>query len=156
MNGQASGGDVPLATVGVLVVGPSGRVLLIRTHKWNDRWGVPGGKIAYGERMADAARRELREETGLVIRELRWGPVQEAVESPEFHRLAHFVLLNYVARSDSEAVTLNEEAQRHAWVTPEEALRMDLNSYTRVLVQYYLRHGFTTPAVSDGGEQSRA
>jgi len=142
--------DVPLATVGVLVVGPSGRVLLIRTRKWKDRWGVPGGKIAYGERMADAARRELREETGLAIRDLRWAPVQEAVRSPEFHRPAHFVLLNYVARSDSEAVTLNEEAQAHAWVTVEEALGMDLNRPTRVLVEHYRQHGFATPALEEG------
>lgn len=138
MSGQAAGGDVPLATVGVLVVGPSDRVLLIRTHKWNDRWGVPGGKIGYGERMADAARRELREETGLVVRELLWGPVQEAVESPEFHRAAHFVLLNFLARSRSEDVLLNDEAEAFAWLTPEEALGLDLNTPTRTLVEAYL------------------
>lgn len=156
MSARGAARDVPLATVGVLVVGPSGRVLLIRTHKWKDRWGVPGGKIEYGERMADAAHREVREETGLLVRELRWAPVQEAVESTEFHRPAHFVLLNYVARADSEAVTLNEEAQQCAWVTPEEALHMDLNSYTRALVEHYVRHGFATAAVGGGEEPGHA
>ncbi len=135
----------PLATVGALVVGPSGRVLLIRTHKWRDRWGVPGGKIEYGETMASAVRREVLEETGLDLDDVRWAPVQEAVESHEFHRPAHFVLLNFVARSASEQVHLNEEAQAFAWVKPEEALTMDLNRPTAVLVRHFLERGFDTP-----------
>jgi 8-oxo-dGTP pyrophosphatase MutT (NUDIX family) len=137
----------PLATVGALVVGASGRVLLIRTHKWRDRWGVPGGKIEYGETMVAALRREVREETGLELSDIRWAPVQEAVESPAFHRPAHFVLLNFVARSASERVRLNDEAQAYAWVEPEEALRMDLNEPTVVLVRHFLAHGFATPAL---------
>jgi len=149
---EAPGGRRPLATVGVLVVGPSGRVLLVRTHKWRGRWGVPGGKVEYGERMAEAARREVLEETGLEIADLHWAPVQEAVESPEFHRPAHFVLLNYVARSDGERVRLNAEADAHAWVEPEEALEMDLNSFTRVLVEYYRRHGFSGPELATSQE----
>lgn len=150
MNPPRPAPSVPLATVGVLVVGPSGRVLLVRTPKWRHRWGVPGGKIEYGERMAEAARREVREETGLELRELHWAPVQEAVESPEFQRPAHFVLLNFVARSDAEAVTLNEEAEAHAWVGTEEALAMALNTPTRVLVEHYRRHGFATPRLREG------
>lgn len=144
-SGHRAAAKRPLATVGVLVVGPSDRVLLIRTHKWCDRWGVPGGKIEYGETMSAAVRREAREETGLELDDIRWAPVQEAVESPEFYRSAHFVLLNYVARSRSEVVRLNDEAQDYAWVTPEEALAMDLNGPTRVLVRHYLEHGFASP-----------
>lgn len=112
----------PLVTVGALAVSPRERVLLVRTHKWRGLWGVPGGKVAYGETLAQALRREFREETGLELTDLYWGPVQEAVRSPEFYREAHFVLLNFVARCTDETVTLNEEAQAHAWVTPEAAL----------------------------------
>lgn len=141
----------PLATVGVLIRGPSGRWLLIRTHKWRDLWGVPGGKIEYGEGMLAAVRREAREETGLELDDVRWGPVQEAVESPEFHRPAHFVLLNFLARSTSEDVRLNDEAQAFAWVTPEEARSMDLNLPTRVLLDYALTAGDDAPRVPDDG-----
>lgn len=140
----------PLATVGVLVVGPSGRLLLVRTHKWRGRWGVPGGKIEYGETMAQAARREVREETGLELGDIHWAPVQEAVNSPEFHAAAHFVLLNYVATSASEEVRLNEEAQEHAWVAPHDALALDLNGPTRVLVRHYLERGLRTPLLEAG------
>jgi 8-oxo-dGTP pyrophosphatase MutT (NUDIX family) len=126
-------------------VGPSGRLLLIRTHKWRDRWGVPGGKVDLGETLLAAVHREVREETGLELGEVVWAPVHEAVDHPQFHRPAHFVLLNFVARSAGEDVTLNDEAQAHAWLTPDEALRLDLNHPTRVLIEHYTEHGFATP-----------
>lgn len=130
----------PLATVGALVRRPDGCVLLIRTHKWQDTWGVPGGKIDYGETMKAALEREFLEETGLKLTRVFWGPVQEAVRSPEFHKDAHFILLNFVALTDDEHVTLNDEAQAHAWVTPEDALTYDLNTPTRKLLEFYLTH----------------
>lgn len=130
----------PLATVGALVRRPDGRVLLIRTHKLRDTWGVPGGKIDYGETIKAALEREFSEETGLKLTRVFWGPVQEAVRSPEFYRDAHFILLNFVALTDDEHVTLNSEAQAHAWVTPEDALTYDLNTPTRTLVEFYRAH----------------
>lgn len=141
------GRGYPLVTVGALIVGPSGRLLLVRTHKWGDRWGVPGGKVDLGETLLAAVHREVREETGLALGEVVWAPVQEAVDHPEFHRPAHFVLLNFVARATGEAVTLNDEAQAFAWVTPEEADALDLNAPTRALVAHYRAHGFATPTL---------
>ena len=130
----------PLATVGALVRRPDGRVLLVRTHKWRDAWGVPGGKVHYGETVKGALEREFLEETGLSLTRVFWGPVQEAVRSPEFYKEAHFVLLNFIALTDGEAVTLNDEAQDHAWVTPEDALTFELNTPTRRLLGFYLAH----------------
>lgn len=130
----------PLATVGALVRRPDRRVLLVRTHKWRDTWGVPGGKIDYGETIKAALEREFLEETGLRLARVFWGPVQEAVRSPEFFRDAHFILLNFIALTDDEHVILNGEAQEHAWVTAEDALTFDLNTPTRRLLEFYRAH----------------
>lgn len=130
----------PLATVGALVIGPSARGLFIRTHKWKDAWAVPGGKIDYGEAVTAALRREFREETGLSLSHIYWAPVQEAVNSTEFYKAAHFILLNFIARSDHEEVTLNEEAEAYLWLEPTQALNYDLNTPTRKLVEFYLCH----------------
>ncbi len=132
--------EYPLATVGALVVGPSKRVLIVKTHKWRGKWGVPGGKIDYGETMRRALKREFLEETDLTLSEIYWGPVQEAVQSSEFCKSAHFILLNFIAVSEREEVTLNEEAEAYTWVSPERALTYDLNAPTRKLIEFYLQH----------------
>ena len=129
-----------MATVGALLQAPDGRVLLIQTYKWRNSWGVPGGKIEYGESIKEALRREVLEETGLNLTHIYWGPVQEAVRNPEFYKTAHFILLNFIALTTNTHVTLNDEAQAHIWVTPEKALTFDLNAPTRVLLEFYRVH----------------
>jgi len=143
--------DRPLATVGALVLNPEGAGLFVRTVKWRGSWGVPGGKIEPGEAMLDAVVRELREETGLEVRDVRWAPTLEAVRHPEFHVPAHFVLLNMTARCDDDAVTLNDEADAYAWLPLREALTtLPLNEPTRALVRHVLRTGPYGPPVTRG------
>ena len=128
---------IPISTVGGLIFDAEDRVLMIRTQKWSDLWGIPGGKIKWGERSEDALRRELKEETNLDITDIRFVLVQDCIHSKEFYRDAHFLLLNYTCRAAGSAppVTLNDEAQAFRWVTLPEAMAMDLNHPTRVLLE---------------------
>ncbi|HWZ87716.1 MAG TPA: NUDIX domain-containing protein [Polyangiaceae bacterium] len=130
----------PIVTVGAIISRPDGKILLVRTHKWHDRLGVPGGKIEYGETQEAALAREILEETGLVIFDVRFVLVQESIDSPEFYRPAHMILLNYACRvNDTDSLTLNDEAEAFSWVTPNEALALDLNTPTRQLIEAWLR-----------------
>ncbi len=129
----------PIPTVAALAVGPSGRLLLVRTAKWRGLWGVPGGKIEYGEVMEAALLREFSEEVGLALRDLRFALLQEMIEDPAFYRPAHFILINYFARAGNEAVRPNREILEWAWVPPEAALDRRLNVYTERLVRAYLK-----------------
>ncbi len=128
----------PIPTVAALVTGPSGRVLLVETTKWRGLWGVPGGKIEWGESMEDALLREFEEEVGLVLSDLRLVLVQEMILDPAFHKPAHFILLNYLARTAEETVRPNEEIVRWAWVEPRAGLDYPLNVYTKRLLETYL------------------
>ena len=125
----------PVCTVGALVFNADGEALMVRTQKWSGLWGIPGGKIKYGETSCEALRREIKEETNLEIAEIQFVLAQDCVRSREFYREAHFVLLNYTCRAAGpRGVRLNQEAQEFRWVRPEEALKMELNQPTRTLL----------------------
>jgi 8-oxo-dGTP pyrophosphatase MutT (NUDIX family) len=129
------GEDRPIVTVGALAFRPDGRFLVVSSPKWPGGWSIPGGKIERGETQVMALRREFLEETGLELADIELLLVQDAIDSPEFHRPEHFVLLNYFARTPGGVVRLNSEHVDHRWVTVEEALAMGLNSFTRRLVE---------------------
>ncbi len=134
--GISQPGQHPVVTVGALIFNPKGQVLLIRTHKWSNLWGIPGGKIKFGETSVDALRREVVEETNLEISDVEFVLVQDCIQSTEFYRDAHFVLLNYTCRCpDDSNVRLNEEAVEFRWVTMAEGAAMNLNQPTRTLFQ---------------------
>lgn len=124
----------PVATVGALIHDGCGKILMIRTHKWSDKWGIPGGKIEKGEGSVEALRREISEETSLEISDIIFVMVQDCIDSPEFFRKAHFLLLNYLAKSTTHDVVLNEEAEEFVWVTIVEAMELDLNAATKILL----------------------
>lgn len=153
--GTRSGNLSPVATVGALIFNGSGQVLMIRTRKWSNLWGIPGGKIKFGERAEDALRREIKEETDLDITDIEFVLVQDCIHSPEFYRDAHFVLLNYRCRTaNASPVQLNEEAQECHWVTVEEALGMALNRPTLILIEAVRRREAQTTQLAHPTEVS--
>jgi phosphoglycolate phosphatase-like HAD superfamily hydrolase/ADP-ribose pyrophosphatase YjhB (NUDIX family) len=139
---EGDGGACPICTVGALIFNDDGRVLMIRTQKWSNLWGIPGGKIKFGETSLQALQREIKEETNLDIGDIVFVLVQDCIQSREFYRRAHFVLLNYTCRARGpQEVRLNEEAQEFLWVTSAQAMEMPLNQPTRTLLEKATRPG---------------
>jgi phosphoglycolate phosphatase-like HAD superfamily hydrolase/8-oxo-dGTP pyrophosphatase MutT (NUDIX family) len=130
----------PVPTVGALIYNDKGEVLMIQTHKWSNKWGIPGGKIKGNEPSIDALRREILEETGLKLDHIRFEIAQDCIEPPEFYRKAHFLLLNYTATALGTAVTLNDEAETYRWVSLDDAAKLDLNGPTRTLLDHVRSH----------------
>jgi phosphoglycolate phosphatase len=130
----------PIATVGALIYNAKGEVLMIRTHKWSNLWGIPGGKIKPNEKSEDALHREVMEETALPLDTVKFEMVQDCIRPKEFYKRAHFLLLNYTARTREEKVVLNDEAEEYRWVPIEQALEMPLNTPTRNLINYVRSH----------------
>jgi phosphoglycolate phosphatase-like HAD superfamily hydrolase/8-oxo-dGTP pyrophosphatase MutT (NUDIX family) len=131
----------PIATVGALIFNAKGEVLMIRTHKWSNLWGIPGGKIKWGETSEAALRREILEETGLKISGIKFELAQDCIHSKEFYRDAHFVLLNYICRcaGKNPSVKLNDEGQEFRWVKIAEAKKLKLNKPTKILLAAVLK-----------------
>ena len=134
--------EPPLATVGALVFNADrSEVLMIRTHKWSGKWGIPGGKIKRGEKSEAALRREIKEETALNIADIEFVLVQDCISSKEFYRDAHFVLLNYTCRATAKnpRVVLNEEAREFKWLPLAAAQKLPLNKPTKILLEAVCR-----------------
>jgi 8-oxo-dGTP diphosphatase len=89
----------PSAAVGVVCL--KGReVLLIQRGRppLKGAWSLPGGRIEWGERAADAALRELREETGVEAQLLGLLDVVDGLFSGADGAIAaHYVLVDYAA-----------------------------------------------------------
>lgn len=133
---QAAEHRLPVVTVGALILNDAGEVLMVRTHKWSNLWGIPGGKIKWGEESVAALRREIKEETNLDITDIRFVLAQDCIHSTEFYRDAHFVLLNYTARCVGKPeVRLNDEAREFKWISVPKALAMPINHPTRILLE---------------------
>jgi nucleoside triphosphatase len=129
---------LPVLTVGALVESHQGNILIVETTKWRGTWGVPGGKVDWGETMENALIREFQEEVGLNLTDIRFALLQEAVLDSQFYKPAHFALVNFFARSDREEIIPNEEIVRWAWLSPEEAFSYPLNSYTKILIEKFI------------------
>ena len=125
----------PVVTVGGLIFNDANEALMVRTHKWSNLWGIPGGKIKWGEPSEEALRRELKEETNLDVVDDEFVLVQDCIHSREFYRDAHFVLLNYTCRAKgATTVVLNDEAQEFRWMKLAEAGQLELNRPTQILI----------------------
>ncbi len=134
------------ATVGGLLVNQLDEVLLVKTRKWNNKYGTPGGKIDYGETMEQAYYREVREETGLEIDNAQWVVAQDSIDSQEFCQPKHFILINYLTRvSGRPALCNNYEAHEIGWYPIEQALTLDLNQPTRKLIEQVLAEQLLVP-----------
>jgi len=130
-----------VATVGGILVSEPGNILLVRTRKWSDKFGLPGGKIDYGETMEAAFRREIVEETGLKLGEIEWLTAQDAINHPQFREPRHFILINYLARVAGEPTPVsNYESQQIGWYSLPDALNLDLNQPTRAALELALDH----------------
>ena len=129
----------PEPTVGIFIFNRNGEVLLLQSHKWPGAYVVPGGHVELGERLEETAVREAKEETGLDIYDLEFINFQQFIYDPAFWKQRHFIFFDYAAKTDSIDVVLNDEAQAYIWIEPKEALKLELDSYTRTSIEAYLK-----------------
>jgi 8-oxo-dGTP diphosphatase len=101
-------------TAGAIVTDSRGRVLLLK-HRFRpgSGWGLPGGFIEQGEQPAEGLRRELREEIGLEVDELKLFIVR-AFKKPKQ------VEIVFLARAIGSPDELNFEIEKAIWFLPGE------------------------------------
>jgi 8-oxo-dGTP diphosphatase len=107
--------DVAVLTGGSLTSGSAPRVLLVQRAypPFAGEWALPGGFVEEGERVADAAPRELAEETGLKLTSLR---LLGIYDTPGRDPRGWTVSITYFATVPPEPpLTAGDDAQQARW-----------------------------------------
>ncbi len=122
----------PAVGVGGLIVRPDGFVLVVRrAHPPGaGSWSLPGGKVRPGERLHDALRREMLEETNLPV---LVGPLLDVVEV--LREGFHYVVIDYLCTplGGTNIARASDDASELRWVTRETARSEDLGLTPEVL-----------------------
>jgi 8-oxo-dGTP diphosphatase len=136
------GATHPTLGVGGIVV-HDGRVLLVRRAKepLRGRWVVPGGTVELGETLEEAVTREVREETGIVVRPLEVMTVFDRIERTGDVVAYHYVVVDYRCAFVSGALEAATDALEAAWVAERELDRYDLPPLALDLVRRAFRAG---------------
>jgi len=112
----------PFVEAAVVAVTRGGRWLVLRrpsTGLLGGLWEFPGGKLGPRERPITAARRELREETGLTA-----GPLERLGSFR--HEYSHFRVALHLFRARSARGSIRVRGRRHRWVGLSELRRLPL------------------------------
>ena len=101
-------------TAGAVITDGRGRVLLLK-HRFRPGagWGMPGGFLERGEQPDAALRRELREEIGLEVEQLKLFTIRAFKKSKQ-------VEIIFIARAIGDTDQLSFEIQKAAWFFPGE------------------------------------
>ncbi len=130
----------PEIGVGALISNKQGKILLVKSPKWFDKYTIPGGHVELGESLETALIREMKEEVGLdisVIKLLNW---QEAINSAEYFRPRHFLFFDFLCETNNKNVAIDgEEITDYIWVEPEKASKLNTDRFSAKAIKDYLK-----------------
>ena len=118
-------------TMGVRVIMVrEGQVLLVK-HSYQQHWYVPGGLVEHGETLAQAARREAREEVGATLGDLTLVGVYSSFAEGKSDHITVFACTDFTL-----VETSNPEIERWGFY-PVSELPADVSPGTRRRIETY-------------------
>jgi 8-oxo-dGTP diphosphatase len=123
--------SLPTVGVGAVIWNARAEVLLIQRGRSprEGEWSIPGGKVETGEKLHEALKREVREETGLEIEIVDFLDVIDLEEDGQ-----HFVLVDFTTRHVSGEARAGSDAKEVRWVPRAELANYALWSETERII----------------------
>jgi 8-oxo-dGTP diphosphatase len=129
--------EFPLVGVGAIII-EGDRVLLVkRAHPpIQGQWSIPGGVLEVGEFVRDAAIREAREETGLIVDPgALLGVYDRILRDPEQRVQYQYVLIDFLCQRIGGELLAASDAAEVRWFTREELPALKLAEDTLDVIQ---------------------
>jgi 8-oxo-dGTP diphosphatase len=131
----------PLVAVGAVVFNKDKVLLVLRAKPpAKNHWTIPGGCVELGETLQEAAEREIREETGLIIRAGEPVYTFDVIERDANGAIRfHYVIVDLAADYVSGELRPGDDATDACWVSSEDVKRLKVSAATRKLLKecYY-------------------
>jgi 8-oxo-dGTP diphosphatase len=120
--------EVPLVGVGAVIIEDTRVLLVKRAHPpLQAQWSIPGGVLEVGELVREAAIREAREETGLIVEPADLlGVYDRVLRNPERRVQYHYVLIDFLCRRVGGELQAASDAAEVRWFTREDLPVLDL------------------------------
>jgi ADP-ribose pyrophosphatase YjhB (NUDIX family) len=120
--------EQPFIGVGAIIIEGARVVLVKRAHPpIQGQWSIPGGVLEVGEFVCEAAIREAREETGLIVEPGELLGVYDRVLRDAENRVQyHYVLIDFLCRAVGGELLAGSDAAEVRWFTPEELPALNL------------------------------
>lgn len=119
--------------IGALVL-QAGKVLLVQRKKEPNkgRWAIPGGAVKLGETLRQAVKREIREETGLIVRIQAPIHVFDFIErDKKGHVRFHYVIVDFMANYVKGTLRPGDDASDARWFSRKDLKDMPISRTTR-------------------------
>jgi 8-oxo-dGTP diphosphatase len=129
--------EVPLVGVGSIIIEGDRVVLVKRAHPpIQGQWSIPGGVLEVGEMVREAAIREAREETGLIVEpgELL-GVFDRILRDAEKRVQYHYVLIDFLCRRTGGELSAASDAAEVRWFTLKELPALNLAQDSLEVIQ---------------------
>ena len=95
------------------------------------KWGLPGGGVELGEKVKDAIIREVKEETNLSIKPVRFITVLDSIERDEEEKIKyHYLLLEFLCEVESGELHPSSDVNDARFIPVEEIEHITINPWT--------------------------
>lgn len=127
-------------------------LLLNRTHDDFDGYIPPGGKVDFPESFTDSAIREVKEETGLDVKNIQLKILYEYVNPT---KNARYIIYNYLATEFSGELSEGGKEGKPQWFPLAELDNLPMQASIRRRIPYFFKDGVTEIQVIWDEENNR-